>query len=401
MAVYSYAAFDATGKRHRGSVEADSAYDARQTLRARGMLPLEVRVVEVEGQSRRLVAPAGLSVLQAAVFTRQLATLLHSSLPVADALAAIVRQTEGERAKSLIAEVRRQITEGSTLADALRRHPRVFAPVYTATVAAGEQTGRLDLVLARLAEHMEARHRARQKLVLALTYPCLLCAVAVLVVAGLLTYIVPDVVAVFAREGHPLPAPTRALLATSGFLRHWGVLVVLVVAGGAAGLRLSLRNARRRERVDRWALSLPFVGKLLRAAGSAHFAGTLGTLLHSGMPLVDALGVVTSVLGNTWLKQTLTRATAQVREGASLTVALEQHCPFSPMTLCMIGSAEQSGTLESMLERIAEREQFTFDNHIATLIGLLEPVVLLLMGVAVLGIVIAILQPIFTLSELI
>ncbi len=404
MGVFSYAVLDSVGKQHKGSLEADNARHARQLLRDRGMVPLDVLEMAADPRTRvdrSASSRASLSVADSALFTRQLATLIQSSLPIADALAAIAQQSEKATTKGLVSGLRNQVLEGRGLAAAMSLYPRAFSSMYRATVAAGEHTGRLDLVLNRLADHTEASHRSRQRVQLALIYPCVLLGLAVVVVAGLLTYIVPDVVGVFAKEGQTLPLLTRVLLGISDFLVAWGLWLLVGMAAAAFTVRILLRDPLRLEFAHRMLLGVPLVGRLSLTSNTARFAGTLSTLVSSGVPLVNALDIAAAVLSNSHLKRIIGDTAGQVREGSSLKAALERCGRFPPMMIHMIASGEASGDLERMLDRVAESQQMDLDNRIATLIGLLEPAVLLFMGVAVLGIVVAILQPIFSLNQMI
>ena len=404
MGVFSYAVLDSVGKQHKGSLEADNARHARQLLRDRGMVPLDVLEMAADPRARvdrSASSRASLSVADSALFTRQLATLIQSSLPIADALAAIAQQSEKATTKGLVSGLRNQVLEGRGLAAAMSLYPRAFSSMYRATVAAGEHTGRLDLVLNRLADHTEASHRSRQRAQLALIYPCVLLGLAVVVVAGLLTYIVPDVVGVFAKEGQTLPLLTRVLLGISDFLVAWGLWLLVGMAAAAFTVRILLRDPLRLEFAHRMLLGVPLVGRLSLTSNTARFAGTLSTLVSSGVPLVNALDIAAAVLSNSHLKRIIGDTAGQVREGSSLKAALERCGRFPPMMIHMIASGEASGDLERMLDRVAESQQMDLDNRIATLIGLLEPAVLLFMGVAVLGIVVAILQPIFSLNQMI
>ncbi len=404
MGVFSYAVLDSVGKQHKGSLEADNARHARQLLRDRGMVPLDVLEMAADPRARvdrSASSRVSLSVADSALFTRQLATLIQSSLPIADALAAIAQQSEKAATKGLVSGLRNQVLEGRGLAAAMSLYPRAFPSMYRATVAAGEHTGRLDLVLNRLADHTEASHRSRQRVQLALIYPCVLLGLAVVVVAGLLTYIVPDVVGVFAKEGQTLPLLTRVLLGISDFLVAWGLWLLIGAVAAAFTVRVLLRDPLRLEFAHKMLLGVPLVGRLSLTSNTARFAGTLSTLVSSGVPLVNALDIAAAVLSNSHLKRIIGDTAGQVREGISLKVALERCGRFPPIMIHMIASGEASGDLERMLGRVAESQQIDLDNRIATLIGLLEPAVLLFMGVAVLCIVVAILQPIFSLNQMI
>jgi general secretion pathway protein F len=405
VAVFSYAVLDTGGRQRKGTLEAENVRQARQLLRDRGMVPLDVSVVTADNRKassdKSATSRATLSVAEVSLFTRQLATLIQSSLPIADALAAIAQQSEKATMKSLVASLRTQVLEGRGLAMAMAQYPRAFPSMYRATVSAGEHTGRLDLVLSKLADYTESSHRSRQKVQLALIYPSALMGLAVLVVAGLLTYVVPDVVGVFANEGQSLPPMTTALLAVSDFLVGYGLLVVGAIVALVFALRAWLRDEDRLEAAHRLLLQMPLLGRLSLTSNSARFAGTLSTLVSSGVPLVDSLDIAAAVLTNTHLKRIIGAAAGQVREGSSLRAALERSGRFPPMMIHMIASGEASGDLERMLARVAESQQTDLDNRIATMLGLFEPAVLLFMGVAVLFIVVAILQPIFSLNQLI
>ncbi|MCG3169304.1 MAG: Type II secretion system protein F [Pseudomonadales bacterium] len=404
MGAFGYVVLDASGRQHRGTLEADSARQARQQLRDRGLVPLQVTESgtdsSVRGDSGRGSRTA-LATAELASFTRQLATLLQAALPLADALAAIAQQGTRPGVGALVTGLRGLVVEGRGLAAAMGFYPRAFAPMYRATVAAGEHSGRLDLVLARLADHAEATHRSQQKVRLALIYPALLLTVALLVVAGLLTWVVPDVVAVFADEGQQLPAATRALLALSNFVVGYGLWLLAGFVLAVLAARLALREPARRERMHRTLLGAPLAGRLITTAESARFAGTLSTLVSSGVPLVEALGIAAAVLSNLHLGRVVAEAAAQVREGASLRTALARSGCFPPMMIYMIASGETSGELERMLARVADSQRAELDERVATLLGLLEPAVLLFMGVVVFAIVVAILQPVFSLNQLI
>ena len=404
MAVFSYSVLDPAGKQRKGTLEADNPRHARQVLRDRGLVPLDVTAVNADnrrGKEKTVASRASLPVAEVALFTRQLATLLQSALPIADALMAIAQQSERAQSKALVSSLRSQVLEGRSLATAMGQYPRAFPSMYCATVAAGEHTGRLDLVLSKLADYTESSHKSRQKVQLALIYPSVLLGLAVLVVTGLLTYIVPDVVKVFADQGQDLPPLTQAMLDASDFLVNWGVWALVGMVVGVFAFRALLRNEARREMADALTLKLPLAGRMSLAANSARFAGTLSTLVSSGVPLVDALDIAAAVLTNTALKRVVGEAAGQVREGSSLKSALERSGRFPPMMIYMIASGEQSGELERMLARVADSQQSELDNRIATMLGLLEPAVLLFMGVAVLCIVVAILQPIFSLNQMI
>jgi general secretion pathway protein F len=297
--------------------------------------------------------------------------------------------------------VRTRVLEGHTLATALADFPQVFPELYRATVAAGEQSGHLEVVFERLADYTEARQQMRQKVGLALFYPLLLTGVAVLVVAGLLTYVVPQVVQVFSSLNQQLPALTRGLIAVSEFLRQSGWLLLALLAGGAVAWALALRRIGFRRRVDRALLRLPLVARLARGANTARFARTFSILMASGVPVLEALRISAQVLSNLPMREAVQEAAARVKEGASLNKAISNSGYFPPMTVQLIASGEASGRLESMLERAAIQQERETETLIAALLGIFEPMLILVMGGVVLIIVLAILLPIFDLNQLV
>lgn len=405
MAAFTFAALDASGKEQRGVLEADSSRQVRQLLRDRGLAPLRIEpAVKPSAQRARTGIAIGgpsLRIAELALITRQLATLLQAAMPLEEALAAVSRQAEKQKVANIVLSVRSKVLEGYSLANAMAEFPAAFPSLYRATVAAGEHSGHLDLVLGKLADYSENAHASRQKVQLALLYPSLLLIVAIGIVAGLMTFVVPKVVDVIVGQGQELPLLTRGLIGLSNFIVHWGVVALAVIAMLVFGVRYALRNEALRVRWHRQLLHLPLLGRLSRGSNTARFASTLSILTSSGVPLVEALGIGGAVLSNEWLKSAVAVATQQVKEGGSLNRSLEQCGYFPPMMISMIASGEMSGSLDTMLERVAASQQREFDNIIATILGIFEPMMLLVMGAAVLLIVIAILQPIFSLNQLV
>ena len=401
MAAYEFKALDARGKQKKGVLEADSARVVRQQLRDRGWAPLEVHPSsEKQRQSQSLSFGKGLSTADLALVTRQLATLIQSGIPVEQALSAVASQTEKPRIKSMMLAVRAKVLEGYTLADSLGEFPGAFPHLYRSTVAAGEHAGHMDLVLNRLADYTEARQQARQKIQLAAIYPVILTFVAIGIVVFLLTYVVPDIIDVFVRSGQELPPLTRGLLAISNFFVDWGWLVLLILVAGLVGFRMALRQPDFRMRFHRWLLHVPFISRLSRGLNTARYASTVSILSSSGVPLVEAMRIAGEVLSNDYLKHRVREAAQAVSEGGSLKNALEQTGYFPPMMLHMIGSGEASGELDQMLERTAHHQENDLQGKISALVGLFEPLMLLVMGGIVLVIVLAIMLPIMDMSQL-
>lgn len=406
MPAFSFTALDAGGKQAKGMLEGDSSRQIRQQLREQGLTPLEINTVN--GSQSRSSALTGvyvrtpsLKIADLSMITRQLSTLIHASLPLEEALNAVAQQTESVKVRGIILTVRSKVLEGHGLADSLGEFPRAFPPLFRATVAAGEHAGHLDLVLSRLADYSENAYASRQKAMLALLYPILLLVMAVAIVAGLMAFVVPDVVEVFVGQGQKLPALTTALISCSDFVVDYGLLSIIVIGLLVVTFKYALQRSAFQLRVHKQLLHLPVIGRLARGGNCARYASTLSILTTSGVPLVDAMEIAGEVMANTWLKQRVKQAAQQVREGGSLHKAIEQCGYFPPMMIHMIASGEMSGELDTMLGRVAEHQQKEMDNLVATLVGFFEPGMLLFMGCAVLIIVIAILQPIFDLNTLI
>ncbi|MBK8183815.1 MAG: type II secretion system inner membrane protein GspF [Candidatus Competibacteraceae bacterium] len=402
MPAYQYAALDAKGRQSKGLIEADTPRLARQVLRERGLNPLEVEEVASQQRGgRRQMWGLRISATDLALITRQMATLVGSGLPVEEALGAVARQADRARLGGLMLAVRARVLEGHTLAAALADFPRVFPELYRATVAAGEQSGHLEVVFERLADYTEARQQMRQKVGLALFYPLMLTGVAILVVTGLLTYVVPQVVQVFSTLNQQLPALTRGLIALSEFLRQNGWFILIVLGGGVTAWILALRRVGFQRWVHRSLLQLPLVSRLVRGANTARFARTFSILMASGVPVLEALRISSQVLSNLPMREAVEQATARVKEGASLNKAISASGYFPPMTVQLIASGEASGRLENMLERAAIQQERETETLIAALLGIFEPMLILVMGGVVLIIVLAILLPIFDLNQLV
>jgi general secretion pathway protein F len=381
-------------------LEGDTPRQVRQQLREQDLTPLSIDEV-VRPTAQRKHRYVRVNATDLALLTRQLATLVRSGLALEEALRAVSEQTEKSRLKSMLLAVRSRVLEGHSLAEGLGDFPSVFPSVYRATVAAGEQSGHLDLVLERLAEYTENRQMIRQKTLLALFYPVLLSGVAILVVVGLLAYVVPQVVQVFSNINQDLPWLTRALIALSDFLQHWGGWLLFLLIAAVVGLRYLLRFDSPLTIFHRLLLRMPLVSRLERGANVARFTRTLSILTESGVPMLEALRITAQVLSNRLMRQAALEATNKVREGSSLYEALGQSGLFPPMTLHLIASGEASGNLEKMLERAAIMQERELEALIGMLLGLFEPLLILLMGGIVLIIVLAILMPIFELNQLV
>lgn len=398
MPAYEYLALRTSGRKERGVLEGDNARQVRQLLRERGLTPLDVNAVteRERGQGFGLrLWRAGMAAGDLALFTRQLATLLRAGSPLEEALGTIARQTHKTGVKRIILAVRARVVEGRPLAAGLADYPQAFPELYRATVAAGEESGYLDAVLERLADYTESRQVTRQKLMQAMLYPLLLSIMALAVLAGLLGFVVPKVVAVFENLGQELPLLTRLLLASSDFLRDWGVVLFIVLALTVAGFFRLMKRPAFRHRVHALQLRLPLFGPLVRGLNAARFARTLSILAASGVPILQALQISAQVMSNLPMRAAVEQAAVRVREGTAIHRALEDAGHFPPMTIHLIASGESSGELDNMLERAATQQERETDATIGMALGIFEPLLIIVMGGVVLLIVLAILLPIF------
>ena len=403
MAAFEYIALNERGREQKGVLEADSSRHVRQILRDRGLAPLSVEASSEKRTSKRSFNwfRPSLSVSERALVTRQLATLIAAGLPVEEGLLAVSRQTENTRTQKMLAAVRSQVMEGYSLANSFAEYPNAFPISYRATVAAGESAGHLDLVMERLAEFTESQQVSRAKIHQAAIYPVVLFVLTLAILAGLLGYVVPDIVEVFSDTGQELPFLTTMIIAISDFVVDYGVYVLLLIVLLTVLLRRLLKVPAIRLAWDRRLLHLPVIARLSRGINAAQFSSTLSILSSSGVPLIDAMTITGEVLSNAWLKQAVSRASVNVSEGSTLNAALEKSGYFPPMMLHMIASGESSGELDEMLKKVATYMQQDVELLTGILLSLFGPLMLLIVGCTVFIIVMAILLPIINLNQLI
>lgn len=403
MAAFDYTALSANGATRRGVIEADSERQARRQLRDQQLTPLTVSASQRRGKTAPRLQFGGvrMSSEDLALFTRLLGTLLGSGLPLDDVLTAIARQADSRTLSRVALGIRARVLEGQSLASGMEEFPQVFSGAYRATVGAGERTRHLPLVLRRLADYVEAQDRTRKRVRLALIYPGVLTVTAVLVVAGLLTYVVPEVVTVFDDMARELPPLTRGLIAVSDFLRQRGLWLLLAIAIGIAGWRLALQRPGSRRALHRLLLRMPVVGRLVQATEVARFSRMLAIMLGSSVDMLDALAIATRSVTLLPLSDHLEAVTLDVREGSPLGRALARSSLVPPLLPHLVASGESSGNLVEMLDAAAESFELRTQNTLTLLLGLLEPLLILVMGGIVLVIVIAILLPIFEMNQLV
>ena len=402
MPAFRYEAADAAGKTDKGVIEADSARQARTLLRARGLTPLLVDVLGAQA-TKRSGSSFGkrLSAQENALVTRQLASLLVAGLPLDEALAALADQAERAYVGELLAAIRAEVVGGSSLSVALAQHPKDFPDIYRALVSAGEHSGNLGLVLSRLADYIESRNALTSKIKLAFTYPAIVTVVAFAIVIFLLSYVVPQVVSVFANTKQKLPTLTIIMLWLSDFVRNWGWLAAIVLVAIGALIRNLLKQPALRLSWHKWLLTAPLFGKLVRGYNTARFASTLAILTSAGVPILRGLQAAGETLNNVALKTNVEDASTRVREGTSLARALAAQNQFPPVLVHLIRSGEATGNLPAMLERAAQGEAQELERRTLFLTGLLEPALILTMGVVVLLIVLAVLMPIIEINQLV
>ncbi len=403
MGAFEYVALDQSGKQSRGLLEGDTPKHVRQLLRDRKLIPVTVtEVAQREARRQRSFSlRRGMSSGELALITRQLASLSQSGLPLEEALLAVAQQNDQPRTKSILLGVRAKVMEGHALADGFSEFPQAFPELYRATVAAGEQSGHLDVVLERLADYTEARQELRQRVTNALVYPIALVVMAVGIIAFMLATVVPKIVNVFENTAAELPALTTGMIATSDFLRdYWALLLVGLAGLSWLGWWILQREGPQR-RFHTLMLRLPIVGRLTRGVNTARFTRTLSILAGSGVPILEALNISAEVVENVPMREAVLEATLRVREGASISKSLAASRLFPPMMIHLISSGEAGGRLEEMLSRAAAGQEREVDGLIAALLGILQPLLIVLMGGVVLTIVLAILLPIFEINNLI
>ena len=397
MTAFQYRALDADGRATSGVVEADHPRGARQQLRARGLQPVDVAKLETGRVAHRR---ARLSRSGLVLYTRQLATLLGSDLTVEQALAALAEQTDSPRHRELFAEIRSDILAGYSLRAALDRHAADFPDIYRASVAAGERSGSLATVMNLLGDYLERSDALRQKTINAMIYPAIVAGVGLLVVIGLMTQVVPQVVAVFQQSRQELPALTRLVMGLSQFLVDWGWLLLAGLAALGLAAAVGGRHEVVRHAWHRRLLALPLLGRHLRAVDTERLASTLSILTSSGVPILASLNAGRQVVGLLPLAEAVRRATDSVREGVPLSRALQASQAFPPILIHMVASGEATGRLGDMLARAAAIQQREVETRTAVVTSLLEPLMLLLMGGLVLVIVLAVMQPIIEINTL-
>lgn len=402
MSAFQYNALNSKGIAQKGIIEADSIKHARQLLREQGLTVLDVQLAHQKMTQFKIKAfgkPA-VNVKELALMTRQLATLLAAGLPIPEVLSAVAEQTEKTRTKGLILAVRSKVLEGHSLASALRDYPQAFSELYCSTVAAGEKSGHLDVVLQRLADYTEQQFQMRQKIQQALIYPSIMVLVAIGIVGFLLEFVVPKMVSVYNNIGQELPGMTQFLISLSANLKTYGLYIFILLLIMIFLFRRSMKNnIAFRTKIHRFWLRIPIIGNAIKVANTARFSRTFAILSSAGVPVLEAMSISSKLITNLPIRNAVETASNRVREGANIHLALKQTTFFPPMSIHLIASGEASGQLENMLERAANNQDAEITRLIETTLALFEPAIILIMGAIVLFIVLAILLPIFQLDQ--
>ncbi len=402
MAAFQYNAINAKGEKQKGVIEAESAKHARQLLREKNLIPLEINSAQqkISASNLKKSSKQSMSSKELALMTRQFATLISAGLPIEEVLAAVAEQTEKSRTKGLILSVRSKVLEGHALASAMRDFPQAFSNLYCSTVSAGEKSGHLDLVLQRLADYTEQQFKMRQKILHALIYPTLMVLVSIGIVGFLLEYVVPKMIAVYSNINQTLPTMTRILIALSAGVQNYGIYLLLALIILMFLFRYSMKNNLYfREKMHRFYLKIPIIGNAIKVANTARFSRTFAILSSAGISVLEAMSIAAALITNIPIRTAVDEATKRVREGANINLALKQTTYFPPMSIHLIASGEASGQLENMLERAANNQEDDISHLIETSLALFEPAIILLMGAIVLFIVLAVLLPIFQLDQ--
>ena len=400
MEAFDYAALDAGGKRKKGTVMASSARDARDILRARALMPLDLAPSKSKKKENIDGTASGVKHKHLTQATRQLAILIDAATPIEEALKITALQFERSPMKGALLSIRAQVMEGLRLSDALRGQPKVFPELYTAMVASGETSGRLPAVLDRLADDLEAAQKIRRKIMGATVYPMVLSVVALFVVAILMVAVVPKVVEQFDSFGQDLPSLTKGVIAVSGWMQNWGLIALILIVMVIFALRQALKNKALRYKWDGMMLRLPLIGKIIRNMNAARFARTMAGLVDSGTPALTALETARHTLQNSVMREAVTNASVKVREGSAISTALRGTAVFPPLVVQMVAGGEASGDMGKMFSKSAEYLEDEFDSSTTVFLTLLEPLIIIFLAGIVLLIIAAIFLPILQLNTL-
>ncbi len=399
MGAYQYLALKKNGSSDKGVIEADSERHARQLLREQGLIPTQIQTLNQ--QRTGVHSKSKISSADLALLTRQLATLLAAGIPVEESLRGVSEQTEKDKVRELVIGIRAKVLEGYGLAQAMAQYPNAFPELYRATVGSGEQTGRIDLVLEKLADYTENQQQTRQKIQQALIYPIIMIIISAAIISFLLTFVVPKIIEVFTSSGQTLPAMTEVLITLSQYVKNYGLYTLIGFIILLIGFKRSLRNIKVKTAWHQLLLKIPIVSYLIKTVNVARYIHTFGILFAAGVSVLETMRVSASLITNLVMRQAFDTATSRVREGSGINEALKETRYISPMAIHLIASGEKSGQLSNMMDRAASHLDNEVKRLIDTSLTLLEPLVILIMGAVVLFIVLATLLPIFSMEQLV
>jgi general secretion pathway protein F len=398
MGAYQYQALKKNGHESSGVIEADSERHARQLLREKNLVPTHIQPLT---QKNIRTAKSKLSAADLSLMTRQLATLLAAGIPVEESLRGVAEQSDKDKVRELLIGVRTKVLEGYGLAQAMSHYPSAFPEIYRSTVGSGEQTGRLDVVLEKLAHYTESQQKITQKIQQALIYPALMIFVSIAIISFLLTFVVPKIIDVFTSSGQTLPLMTQWLIGLSHFIQFYGIYFILIVVLLVVAFKRSLRNIKIKTAWHQLLLKIPIVSYLIRTINVARYIHTFGILFAAGVSVLETMRVSSSLINNLIIRGAFAEASLKVREGSGISEALKETHYIPPMAIHLIASGEKSGQLSNMMERSADHLDTEVKRLIDTSLTLLEPMVILMMGGVVLFIVMATLLPIFSMEQLV
>ena len=404
MQTFSYKALDKTGRDKIGVIQAESAKQARQLLRAQGLTATNLESEKdrkAKASKNVTFKKKPISSLELSLITRQFAILLNSGMSVEQSLSALSDQLEGQEQKSIMSGVRSEVLGGRSLAASFRMYPKVFPAVYCSLVSAGEQSGSLGNVMTKLADYSDKTRELTGKIMMALLYPMIVCIVAILVIVALLVFVVPQVVKVFEASKQTLPLITRGMIAISNGLRGYGIYLLIIIFVSVFTFTRSLRKIENRIKFHRKLLTLPIAGKLLVNIDLARFTNTLSMLLSSGVPMLQALEASRDTVGNYLLKTSIDKAVIMVRGGVGLAAALKSQNAFPPVVIHLIASGEKSGNLDNLLAQAGSHQELELSHRSQLLTGILEPALIVFMGGVVMLIVIGIMLPILNMNQIV
>ncbi|OIP64111.1 MAG: type II secretion system protein GspF [Nitrospirae bacterium CG_4_9_14_3_um_filter_53_35] len=404
MPVYEYKALDKRGKTLTGIVDADSSQEARGKLREQEVYITDLSdTLSMPGKNRTagITLFTRISPIEVSILIRQISTLLNAGIPLVEALSAVIDQIDNKGLERILSQVRESVREGRSFADSLSPHTRAFSPLMVNMIRSGESSGSLEIVLLRLADFLEQQVMTKRKIQSALIYPAVIVSIAFCILLFLMTYVVPSVTKIFSDMKQTLPIPTAVLIAISSFIRSYWWLFLLLFAAAFTGIKAYIKTEEGRIHFDQFKLKMPIFGSLYRKIAISRFSRTLGTLLKNGVPLLNSLDIVKNVVGNKLLERTIEEARTHIGEGSSIHEPLRRSGVFPPILIHMINVGEKSGTLEEMLNKVADITDNEIDTTVNTLTSLLEPFMIVGLALVVGFIVISILLPIFEINQLI